>query len=483
MPVVRNRPVTKKPKSRVAVKAASQPAKAKSAKRSKASGSDSAVSSLASALTQALTLGGGMASSLVGIPPPIGSALGAAAGKGFAHLMGVGDYTVNSLIVPGSERKLEGVQTVSFEKGMVRTRLRKREFVGYLQAPPSPGLAGSPFDIVTFRLNPGNTALFPYLSWGFPQVFKRWRPLGCVFELVSTATDYSTAVNLGVMGVSVDYDNHDPQFTSMTQALQAVGSVSAKISQNIATGLECAPDERAVEWLYVRNGGLPPNADVNLYDLCTVSFFTEGLSNTNGGKVAEIWVNYDFEFEYPLLNAGVTGSQCTTALSHSTSVSKTYPLGTSRTTYGSFPIRVEHKLVSLVDVDQLIFPPWLTGTFVVAYWGVYTPGGSSVSMPAPALSFGARVKTHGSAWSSATVETIAGAPFAATNKGNSIFVTIDILPAAVGGEDTEGYITFACSPLIPDFPNEMYLCVTQIDATLGSPSTPLPIVEDPWYIQ
>jgi hypothetical protein len=404
--------------------------------------------------------------------------------------MGHGDYTVNSLINPGSERSLSGVQNVSFEKGMVRTRIQKREFVGYLQAPGFSSGAGSPFNVTTFRVNPGNTALFPYLAWGFPQTFKRWRPLGLAFELISTSTDYSTAVNLGVMGLSVDYDSHDSQFTSMTQALQAVGAVSGKVSQNQLIGVECDPSERAVEWLYVRNGAVNSNingagADVNLYDLCTVSFFTEGLSNAAGGKVAEVWATYDLEFEYPYPNAGVGGSQNTSFILYTTSADAAHPFGTNWRTRGSFPTQIVSVAPAGQPGVQVNIPSWVSGVFQLTYlceWG----GGEDLGMAAPIVVLGAGVTEHNSLgmprFSAYCTLPPPALGHGALNHGVATVMFLDIQAAPIGGNEWANWLQILIPAGTPGWGNYAYFTLNAIDAALGDKATPYWIDTDPWRV-
>lgn len=144
---------------------------------------------------------GKRAGALVGAP-----GLGSLIGKGLGRITGTGDYhvEVNSLVKPGSEgaySRSNALSSARFGNSGEVVRVRKREYVGILYSSPTAGA----FSSSSYRLNPGNPKLFPWLSSSLATGFEQYKPLGVVVELVSLASEYAAGGTLGAMGVAVDY--------------------------------------------------------------------------------------------------------------------------------------------------------------------------------------------------------------------------------------------------------------------------------------
>nr|UHS71512.1 MAG: hypothetical protein 2 [Sobelivirales sp.] len=288
------------------------------------------VDKLGRAMDILLTSGGAAVGSYLG-SPAVGAALGSGLSTMLGKLRGHGDYVVNSLVKPGSERVVTSTPAAVMVSGGGCVRVQRREFVGFML---TSGTA-SAYYTQAYRINPGNPILFPWLSANVALGFKKWRPLGLVVELISEATEYATAQPLGTFGLAVDYQNYDVAFSSITSAMTSEGAVAAKISENIVFGIECDPAKRAEGWLMVRNG-VAPGGDLNKYDLAYLTAYTHGCAATSA-PVAQIWVSYDVEFCDPILNGGLNGGGTFSFMyGSSTGVNAAHPCGTAGFAFGDY---------------------------------------------------------------------------------------------------------------------------------------------------
>lgn len=134
---------------------------------------------------------------LVGAP-----GVGSLVGRGLGRLTGTGDYQIhaNSLVFPGSERYMSHSGAGFGSPGPQVVRIRKRERVGTVVSSST----ANQFLSTTYRLNPGNPILFPWLSSVMALGFEQWRPMGIVIHLESMASSYATGGTLGSFGVAID---------------------------------------------------------------------------------------------------------------------------------------------------------------------------------------------------------------------------------------------------------------------------------------
>jgi hypothetical protein len=326
--------------------------------------------------------------------------LGRLAGSLAGRLTGSGDYNVavNSLIHPGSERGYAVVQnspsSAQFSRAGDVIRVRKREFVGNLFSPPT----ANGFSASSYRLNPGNPKLFPWLSSVMGQGYEQYRPLGIVIELVSVASEYATGGTLGVFGASIDYQSLDPPYASMMEAENSDGAVSTKVSNDLMFGVECAPDKRPYNLLYVRqetSGVNTTSTGINAFDLGNVQLIVQGVPTPNL-LLAQVWVSYDIEFEKQQLVGGPFGGGTTTWGYQNPTVSNGQCLGTqtgNTTQYGSLFMPLYSQVTAPTSTGNgyvwtptaggatVCLPDWLQGVFQLTviwysssnYTGTYTP--------------------------------------------------------------------------------------------------------------
>jgi hypothetical protein len=207
--------------------------------------------------------------------------------KGVGKIFGQGDYVVhsNSLIQGGSVAPV-------FSNSQHGVRIRDREFVGTVVSGQLYG-GSTLFTNQSYRINPANAALFPWLSRIAP-LFDQWQPHGLVIEYVSTSSEYNgTSQALGVVIAATDYDVNDAPAVSRLVMENMAYSISAKASANILHGIECSPAERPTKLLYTQTATHGSRAE--LADLGTFQLATQGMS-AQGVTLGELYVTYDIEF-------------------------------------------------------------------------------------------------------------------------------------------------------------------------------------------
>lgn len=214
-------------------------------------------------------------------------------GSAMEKLFGFGDYDVkvNSLMHAGSSMQANHVPYFS-KSGKRGVRVTEREYIGDIVSGGTLVSGSTSFDIRTFRINPGDSAAFPWLSY-IAAEFDQWEPQGIVFEFVSTSSEYNgTSQALGTVVMATEYDPNDPAYATKVEMENADFANSTKPSMTAMHGIECDPSERPTDTLYC--GTAIPNQE-KFYDLGKFSIATQGMSAANV-TLGELWVSYDIVF-------------------------------------------------------------------------------------------------------------------------------------------------------------------------------------------
>jgi hypothetical protein len=256
----------------------------------------------------------------------VGGALGGGLGSELGGLIfGRGAYTVakNSLHKSGSILS-EGVEVPQFIESSRYTRITHREFVQDIVVP---GTAAT-FTNNTFVINPGNTALFPWLS-SIANNYQQYEIMGMVMVFKSTSTDFSTSGALGTVILATNYDVLEAPFASKVIMENSQYAVSAKPSISQIHAVECDPRLSSIDVKYIRNpsSSTSVSQDARFYDHGLFELATVGLSATAGTVLGELWVSYDIK----LIKPEITNSAILTTgqrIEFSGSVSKTNCFGT-----------------------------------------------------------------------------------------------------------------------------------------------------------
>jgi len=208
-------------------------------------------------------------------------------------ITGSGDYVIGGK--PQYNVLMNDDQVPSFkksERGAVT--VTHREYIKDIVSSVTPNT----FQIEQFRIQPGNTSTFPWLS-GMAQNFRSYKIEGLVFEFRTMSADAiaSTNISLGSVVQAVNYQVIDPPVTAKQVLEQFNGAISAKPSQSSLCAVECSRNDEIVGRLAVRYGGIQPDTDTDLRfsDFANYYIATTGLQGTSV-NVGELWVSYSITF-------------------------------------------------------------------------------------------------------------------------------------------------------------------------------------------
>lgn len=204
------------------------------------------------------------------------------------------------------------------KSGAHSCRVRHRELVGSVN--------GSTAFTVQYALaiNPGLQATFPWLSLmaaGYEQ-----------YKFHSLKFRYLTRCGTSTPGsvlLAPDYDASEasPVSEQVTAAFQ--NCVEDAPWKDMVCSLDAKSMNRSVERHYTRNGAIPLNSDIKLYDVASLFVCAvDGVADFSWGK---LWVEYDIEFFSPQLNP--TGAPFTAGgkITGGGTLTAANPLGTNPT--------------------------------------------------------------------------------------------------------------------------------------------------------
>jgi len=213
---------------------------------------------------------------------PKGAALGSQVGRGLSIATGYGDYILNDIV-----HKAGGVPRM--DPNTART-ISHCEFIADVLAPAS----ASVYNVQrTLLLNPGDETAFPWLA-PIAQRFAKYKFRQLIFEFRSSSSDYAAGTALGTIILAPNYNPIAPAPGTKTAMESLSGAVSAKPSNGIYAGIECAAPN-PVRW--VRNPSV--NAQTQLTDLADFYVATSGLSAPTGTALGELWVHYTVDLYEP----------------------------------------------------------------------------------------------------------------------------------------------------------------------------------------
>lgn len=237
----------------------------------------------------------------------IGTQLGALAGGGLGKLLGtitgLGDYEIAKNSIMGSDPPpLNNTGKPNHHS----TRIQHREFIKNIypsrQNPPV-------FEVSSWEINPTNQVLFPWLA-GTAINYQYWRPMGIVFEFISSAGDAvnSTNIALGTVAIATNYNSNAEKPADVRHLLNMEYVCSSKPSSNLLHGVECDPKQMVLPMLYTSPNRTIPGQenDKRFESLGRINVATFGSQfNASPQVIGQLWVTYDIELIAPYLDASV----------------------------------------------------------------------------------------------------------------------------------------------------------------------------------
>jgi len=232
----------------------------------------------------------------------LGGVLGEGASRLFHYLTGKGTYKI-----PKKNSLMHSLSVCGDPPAIVNSRfgegkpMRHREYIGDLYTGTPVG-GVTPFNLISFKLNPGNSQLFPWLA-NIAKNFQHWTPNGMIVELKSRSSSYAANVALGEVSASIDYNSLDPPPASLREMLNMEYAQSCKPSDSLIMPVECAPQNDVLTHLFVAKDNNYEGGDPLFFDLGTLFLATEGipLSGNDPVPVSQIWVSYEFMFYKEIL--------------------------------------------------------------------------------------------------------------------------------------------------------------------------------------
>lgn len=362
--------------------------------------------------------------------PSVGARVGAWAGDKLGNFLGritgLGDYTVNSNSLLGTDPP-----RVSNGANLREIIISHREYIGDVVTGPAGTFASS-----SFLLNPGNSRIFPWLS-AVASCFQQYKFRGIVFEFKTMSADALNSTNtaLGTVIMASNYNVLQPNFGSKSEMENTEFSSSCKPSASMYHPIECDPRDTPLTELYIApNGVVPDGGTPQFYDFCNFQIATNGFQASNV-NIGELWVTYEVALLKPIQPsiAGIAPSQFFMEYGNSVPTVPTAPPDTSVVCNGGQialiggPGNPNYQSVKIVSHETL---PVTTVNLSIAGQGSmfnrrYTIGDADTQLPV-----GSIIRFVQQFVTSADITTLPGTPvtssyvnLAATTKGGLISTT------------------------------------------------------------
>ena len=242
-------------------------------------------------------------------------------GSIFGNIVGSGEYKMAGF-TPKYNTILNSNQVPDMHGGAYSIRVKHREYIQDVVTSATPGQ----FDIQTFRIQPSDPKMYPWLAELCAGQFQKYRIHGQVLEFKSTSGESVASTNtaLGTVVMSTNYDSLDPAFTTKQQMENTQYATSCKFSESMIHPIECSPEQTPLTELYLSSdlldvvnynnvantlsGGLNIAGDLRLYDLGKFYLATQG-GQAASVNIGELWVSYDIELINTVQDVGGAATQ------------------------------------------------------------------------------------------------------------------------------------------------------------------------------
>lgn len=230
-------------------------------------------------------------------------------GAKFSRMVGTGDYStgapVTNQIIAGGDAPLTVNATSDLSGDII---LNHREFVQNVVISGTGG-TNSGFANISFPINPGLQALFPWLSQ-VASNFTLYEFQGLIMEYKPTSGEQGSTSNaLGKVIFATNYDPEADLFASSVQAENYDYAISTKPSMPMLHGIETKRSAMATNMQYIRTGEVTRDkifTDVGLFQV-----MTEGIPLGGAGSVTaivgELWATYKIRLSRANLFSSLLG--------------------------------------------------------------------------------------------------------------------------------------------------------------------------------
>lgn len=193
-------------------------------------------------------------------------------------------------------------------------------------------LTSAGFDLqFQFGINPGNIALFPWLS----QIAQRFELYS--FKALRFIYEPQTATTTtGTIMLAIDYDASDPPPTSKTQMMSYDNAVRSP-PWFACTHQSTSGDLHRLKTNYVLSGEPPTQSDIKTFDIGNLYVAVQTDSATLPISAGELYVEYDVELITPQISSDTLSA---TILGQQGSMTPDFPFGNVPVVIGPLPVQV-----------------------------------------------------------------------------------------------------------------------------------------------
>lgn len=399
----------------------------------------------------------------------LGERVGRWAGGALGHIFGSGDYTM-------SPAPLSNCYSGNFNTEVPRFSTSKSGFVVEHREYLQDIIANQNFTTYAFNLQPGAGSLGPWIQ-EMAQMFEEWEPLGMVFYFKPLVTTYFGQGQPGYVVMSTNYDATQPQWSNKQQMENSEWAVSGRPDLGLVHPIECKQSQNPLKRLYVRETGGSTSGDIRFTDLGVTTIATGGCPNAQQSQIiGELWCTFKIRFYKPRI-PNTIGGNIQTGFAWTTGIAQATPLGTgfsgtSSESKSGIAGTLNQATMLGLGVSAMYGMQWTaaanTQWLVVLSWS-----GTVAHAPVlPALTLVGLQVQYLQEYQNAFVNTAVLNPDnAASCSGNSASWVFGTLGA--GSQS----VSFALDKTTGVFPSGTTSCnvvVTQIDATVLTPSVPAP---------
>lgn len=168
------------------------------------------------------------------------------------------------------------------------------------------------FQLTELPLNPGLGSSFPWLAQ-MADAYEEYRIKGMVFEFKSLSSEFTVSANVatgnnGALGAVIMATNYNaarsPAFNNKKEMENYEHAQSAPPTRSQIHAVECKGQGTVLKTLYLRTGATEPGTDIRLYDIGNFGIATQGMQESAGATIGELWVAYEVEFYKPRYRPG-----------------------------------------------------------------------------------------------------------------------------------------------------------------------------------
>jgi len=204
----------------------------------------------------------------------------------------------------GASRRKGGRSIIGGMNAPTRTFARKGKTCTIVEdeyvAEVISGATGANFNSVAYSINPGQAALFPWLSKQAAQ-WEKYHFNQLQFYYKPEVSQYATAGQTGKVLFGVDFDASDGPPTTKQNIEDTDPHTDCMPYDKMALSLGARDIHALYPTLYVRPAGLPGASDIKTYDAGNLNVATVAISS-NTAKLGELRVKYSVTFSVPVLD-------------------------------------------------------------------------------------------------------------------------------------------------------------------------------------